>query len=244
MSKAVGLIPARYGSTRFPGKPLQLLQGVPVVVRVCRAAAAAQTVSAVYVATDDERIAAAVRDAGFKAIMTRANHTCGTDRLVEALSKIPEHPEIVVNIQGDEPLIESSYIDAAVTALENSDCDWSTLRHPISAKEAENPNKVKVVCDKEGKALYFSRSVIPYARDNFPAEYFGHIGLYCYRKEALLLFSALEASPLEKAEKLEQLRALENGLKIVCATVPRAYPGIDTPEDLARAEKLLAEKLS
>ena len=155
-----------------------------------------------------------------------------------------DDPEIVVNIQGDEPLIESSYIDAAVTALENSDCDWSTLRHPISAKEAENPNKVKVVCDKEGKALYFSRSVIPYARDNFPAEYFGHIGLYCYRKEALLLFSALEASPLEKAEKLEQLRALENGLKIVCATVPRAYPGIDTPEDLARAEKLLAEKLS
>lgn len=239
MALAVGLIPARYGSTRFPGKSLELLRGLPVIVHVCKAASRARKLGDVYVATDDQRIYDTVVKHGFKAVMTRNDHTCGTDRLVEALTKLEKAPDIVVNIQGDEPLIDPAAIDLAVTALEESGCDWSTLKHRITAEEAMNPNKVKVVCAQNGEALYFSRSPIPFARDNYAAEYFGHVGLYCYKREALLKFAALPSSPLEKAEKLEQLRALENGMRIVCATISHAAPGIDTPEDLAYTEALL-----
>lgn len=244
MVKAFGIIPARYASTRFPGKPLKLLGGKPVIAHVCEQAAKVRNLSAVFVATDDERIAEAVRACGHEAIMTRSDHVCGSDRLVEALGKLGEQPEIVVNIQGDEPLIDPLTIERAVSALTTSDADWSTLCYPITPEEAGDPNKVKVVFDNKMMALYFSRSPVPYPRDGEKARYFGHIGLYCYRREALLRFASLKPAPLEEAEKLEQLRALENGMSIVCVEVPSAAPGIDTPEDLARAEEILARRLA
>jgi len=242
MASAVGIIPARYASTRFPGKPLKLLRGLPVIAHVCAAAAKVGNLKEFHVATDDERIAQAVRDSGYSAIMTRSDHKCGTDRIVEALGKLGEKFDIVVNIQGDEPLIDPAAVEKAVDALAGGSADWSTLCHPITAEEARDPNKVKVVMDVNGRALYFSRAPIPYPRDGFPAEYFGHIGLYCYRREALLRFASLPQTPLESSEKLEQLRALENGMSIVCVKVAGAAPGIDTPEDLARTEEILAKR--
>ena len=239
MSLNVGIIPARYASTRFPGKPLKLLRGLPVIAHVCAAAAKVRNLSHVYVATDDERIAEAVRSCGHTPIMTRSDHCCGTDRIVEALGKLDAAPDIVVNIQGDEPLIDPMAVEKAIDALENSDADWSTLVYPVSREEAQNPNKVKVVLDQKGRALYFSRAPIPYPRDDFKASYFAHIGLYCYKREALFNFAKMPASPLESSEKLEQLRALENGMKIVCVKVDGAAPGIDTPEDLAATEEIL-----
>lgn len=242
MVKAFGIIPARYASTRFPGKPLKLLGGKPVIAHVCEQAAKVRNLSAVFVATDDERIAEAVRACGHEAIMTRSDHVCGSDRLVEALGKLGEQPEIVVNIQGDEPLIDPAAVEKAVDALKESSADWSTLCYPISVEAAQDPNKVKVVMDRQGRALYFSRAPIPYPRDNYEAEYFGHIGLYCYRREALLRFASLPQTPLESSEKLEQLRALENGMSIICVKVAGAAPGIDTPEDLLRTEEILARR--
>ena len=162
MSLNVGIIPARYASTRFPGKPLKLLRGLPVIAHVCAAAAKVRNLSHVYVATDDERIAEAVRSCGHTPIMTRSDHCCGTDRIVEALGKLDAAPDIVVNIQGDEPLIDPMAVEKAIDALENSDADWSTLCHPITPEEARDPNKVKVVFDNKMMALYFSRSPVPY----------------------------------------------------------------------------------
>ena len=242
MSLNVGIIPARYASTRFPGKPLKLLRGLPVIAHVCAAASKVRNLSQVYVATDDERIADAVRNCGHTPIMTRSDHPCGTDRIVEALGKLAVSPDIVVNIQGDEPLIDPLAVEKAIGALENSDADWSTLVYPVSEEEAKNPNKVKVVLAADDHALYFSRAPIPYPRDGVQARYFAHIGLYCYRREALLRFAKAEPTPLEQTEKLEQLRALENGMKIVCVKVAGAAPGIDTPEDLARTEEILKER--
>ncbi|MBO7542461.1 3-deoxy-manno-octulosonate cytidylyltransferase [bacterium] len=242
MSLNVGIIPARYASTRFPGKPLKLLRGLPVIAHVCAAAARVRNLSAVYVATDDERIAEAVIACGHTPIMTRSDHVCGTDRIVEALSKLETAPDIVVNIQGDEPLIDPLSVEKAVDKLENSDADWSTLVYPISAEEAANPNKVKVVLGTDDRALYFSRAAIPYPRDGVKAAYFGHIGLYCYKREALMRFASADPTPLEMTEKLEQLRALENGMKIVCVKVDGAAPGIDTPEDLAKTEEILRKR--
>ena len=242
MSLNVGIIPARYASTRFPGKPLKLLRGLPVIAHVCAAASKVRNLSRVYVATDDERIAEAVEHSGHTAIMTRSDHCCGTDRIVEALGKLDVTPDIVVNIQGDEPLIDPVAVEKAIDALEGSDADWSTLVYPVSREEAQNPNKVKVVLDQKGRALYFSRAPIPYPRDDFKASYFAHIGLYCYKREALLSFAKMPASPLEQSEKLEQLRALENGMKIVCVKVDGAAPGIDTPEDLAATEEILKNR--
>ena len=242
MASAVGIIPARYASTRFPGKPLKLLRGLPVIAHVCRAAEKVANLDSFYVATDDERIAEAVDSYGYSAIMTSKDHKCGTDRIVEALGKLDKNYDIVVNIQGDEPLIDPLAVEKAVAALKENSADWSTLCYPISKEEAQDPNKVKVVMDNKGLALYFSRAPIPYPRDDFKAEYFGHIGLYCYKREALLKFAALPQTPLECSEKLEQLRALENGMKIICVKVAGAAPGIDTPEDLARTEEILAKR--
>lgn len=211
-----------------------------MIAHVCKAASKVANLDSFHVATDDERIAEAVRAHGYSAIMTRTDHKCGTDRIVEALGKLDKNYDIVVNIQGDEPLIDPLAVEKAVAALKESSADWSTLCYPISSEEALDPNKVKVVMDNFGRALYFSRAPIPYARDGFPADYFGHIGLYCYKREALLKFASLPQTPLESSEKLEQLRALENGMSIICVKVAGAAPGIDTPEDLARTEEILA----
>jgi len=242
---AVGIIPARYASQRFPGKPLALLAGIPVVIHVCRIANAVSGIKNVVVATDDDRIFDTVMNAGFEAVMTSSEHQSGTDRICEAaqILNLSEN-EIIVNIQGDEPLIAVNSIEKALCALENSKADWSTLKYEISYEQALNPNLVKVVCNDKKEALYFSRAVIPYDRDYvssnvLKAKYYGHAGLYCYRVNTIKNFSKLKVTPLETTEKLEQLRALEYGMKIICAEVPKVAHGIDTPEDLEDAELLI-----
>ncbi|MGH8629818.1 MAG: 3-deoxy-manno-octulosonate cytidylyltransferase, partial [Burkholderiales bacterium] len=203
------IIPARYASTRFPGKPLADLAGKPMVVHVCERAAQSGA-AAVHVATDDERIARAVRAHGHQALMTRADHASGTDRIGEAAMLLAlKDPDIVVNVQGDEPLISSNLIlKVAKTLDEKPDASVSTACHPIhDAAAASNPNVVKVVLDAKGYALYFSRSRIPYPREGEPACY-RHAGIYAYRVSFLKIYSRLRISPLEKAEALEQLRVL------------------------------------
>ncbi len=238
----VGIIPARMASTRFPEKPLAVLSGFPLIQHVYASAEKAETLSEVWVATDDSSIFNAVEKFGGKAVMTRTDHASGTDRIVEALEKINKpNIEIVVNIQGDEPIIEPSSIDLCAKTLKNAEiAEWATLIYPIAI--ADNPNIVKVVCDKNNFALYFSRAQIPFDRDcTGKIKRYAHIGLYAYRTESIKKFAALPPSKLEKIEKLEQLRALENGMKIICAEVEQASPGVDTKEDLQYVENLIRE---
>lgn len=237
VSGALAVIPSRFAATRFPGKPLALLKGTPVIVHVARRAKRCESVGAVLVATDDRRIYDTVRAAGFEVVMTSGDHPSGTDRVVEAARGRNE--EIIVNIQGDEPMIDTSAVDAAVRALESDpSLNMATLATPIrSAEEFNNPNAVKVVMDGAGRALYFSRAPIPHHRGN-PAGFqgFKHLGLYVYRRGFLIKFASMEPSPLEKAEQLEQLRALQRGERIHVVITQNDSIGIDTPEDLARAE--------
>ncbi len=238
----IGIIPSRLASTRFPEKPLADLSGFPLVQHVYAAAEKAETLSEVWVATDDSAIFKAVESFGGKAVMTRTDHTTGTDRIVEALEKINKtNIDIVVNIQGDEPLIEPDAIDKCVAALDlEQTADWATLIYSID--DAKNPNIVKVVCDKNNFALYFSRAQIPFDRDfSGNIKRFAHIGLYAYRTDSIKKFADLPLSQLEQTEKLEQLRALENGMKIVCAEVAHSSPGVDTKEDLRYVENLIRE---
>jgi len=238
-------IPARMGSTRFPGKPLALLAGQPIIQHVHAAARAAPALQQIYVCTDDPRIARAVAAFGGTALMTRADHASGTDRIVEALGAADPAGliDIVVNIQGDEPLIRPGHIQRCVEQFAATPgADWATLVYPlVSEKDWANPNVVKVVRDVHGFALYFSRAPVPYNRDGSASvPRAGHIGLYAYRTEALRRFASLPPTPLEATERLEQLRALEHGMKILCVEVGKAEQGIDTPEDLAHAERILA----
>ncbi len=244
------VIPARYGSSRLPGKPLADLGGKPMVVRVCERAAASGA-QAVHVATDDERIAQAVRAGGFSALMTRADHPSGTDRVAEAaaLLGIPGD-ELVVNVQGDEPLIESALIaEVAAVLARRPEASVSTACHALhEAREIFDPNVVKVVLDAQGLALYFSRAPIPWARDAYAAAErippqglpcYRHIGIYGYRVEFLRSYSTLAPAPIERYESLEQLRALWHGYRIAVATMQgEAAPGIDTQQDLERARRL------
>jgi 3-deoxy-manno-octulosonate cytidylyltransferase (CMP-KDO synthetase) len=244
------VIPARYASTRLPGKPLADIAGQPMIVRVAAAARRART-DGVWVATDDERIAAAVRQHGFDAVMTSANHASGTDRIAEVADQLEWGDEdIVVNVQGDEPLLDPSLIEAVAAALHGDpDSAMSTAAHPLATTaDLFNPNVVKVVCDVRGRALYFSRAPIPWDRDRFaetrdelPADLpaLRHIGLYAYRVSFLRRFGQLPASPLERCESLEQLRALWHGysIQVVCVDHVPAL-GVDTPEDLARVRRL------
>lgn len=232
-------------ATRFPGKPLALLAGRPVIEHVYHAVRAAAGIDRVCVATDDARIAATVAGFGGEAVMTRADHPSGTDRILEAvqLTDPGAVATLIVNVQGDEPLVQPVDIARCVAALrDDHEADWATLVYPLANDaEAANPNLVKVVCDRAGHALYFSRAAIPFDRDRQGvAARFGHCGLYVYRAAALRRFAATAPTPLEQSEKLEQLRALETGLRILCVRIERAYPGIDTPEDLTRTEALLA----
>jgi len=242
MQTAIGIIPARMASTRFPGKPLELVAGYPVIQHVYYAAKSCTTLSDVWVATDDNKIAEAVRKFDGKVVMTSSEHVSGTDRIVEAVEKIAGCNEIIVNIQGDEPLVRPSDIDKCVAKItEEENADWATLIYE-SDTVSNDPNTVKVVCDLNGFALYFSRAQIPFDRDkNLPIQRFAHIGLYVYKINALKRFASLKSTPLELTEKLEQLRALESGMKIICVKTEKAFPGIDTPEDLVRVNEIISK---
>ena len=244
------VIPARYASTRLPGKPLADIAGRPMIVHVAAIARRAGA-DGVWVATDDERIVAAVRQHGFDAVMTSPDHASGTDRVAEVADQLQwDDAEIVVNVQGDEPLLDPALIDAVANALRGDpDAAMATAAHPLAtAEDFFNPNVVKVVCDVRGRALYFSRAPIPWDRDRFagrrdalptdlPAQ--RHIGLYAYRVGFLRRFGQLAASPLERCESLEQLRALWHGypIQVVSVDHPPA-PGVDTSEDLQRVRRL------
>jgi 3-deoxy-manno-octulosonate cytidylyltransferase (CMP-KDO synthetase) len=242
------IIPARYASTRFPGKPLADLCGKPMIQWVYERSALCASVDRVIVATDDARIAEAVAAFGGEVAMTRSDHATGTDRLAEVAAGLED--ELVVNVQGDEPMIDPAMIRAAVAPLlADESIPMGTLKAPLtSLAEYRNPNVVKVVTDRQGFALYFSRAPIPYPRD-FSAELeqrwdelatARHVGLYVYRREFLLRYPQLEATPLERQECLEQLRALEHGFRIRVAECATAGQGVDTPEDLERVKQALA----
>jgi 3-deoxy-manno-octulosonate cytidylyltransferase (CMP-KDO synthetase) len=237
----IAIIPARYDSSRLPGKALAEIAGVPMIVRVWRQARRANSIERVIVATDDERIARVVRAAGGEAEMTASTHQSGTDRIAEVAERIPA--EIYLNVQGDQPFVAPADLDAlAAPMIADPALAMATLATPIiDEEEWYNPNKVKVLCDARGDALYFSRSPIPYARDGgIPAIARRHIGVYAYRRDFLMAFAALEPGVLEQIEKLEQLRALERGYRIrVVASVAPSLE-VDTPADLARANQVAA----
>jgi 3-deoxy-manno-octulosonate cytidylyltransferase (CMP-KDO synthetase) len=238
---AVAIIPARYESTRLPGKALADIAGRPMIEHVYRRASAARTVASVIVATDDERIATAVRGFGGNVQMTSAAHQSGTDRLAEVARGL--ECSLIVNVQGDEPLIEPSMIDEAVEAFAGDPAlEMSSLRRPIDpgGQDARNPNVTKVVVDRNGDALYFSRASIPFVRAGSPAPpAWRHVGLYVYRRECLLRLAALPPTALEQAEALEQLRALEHGIRIKVVETAFDSIGVDTAEDLERVRSIM-----
>ena len=236
------VIPARYASTRLPGKPLADICGKPMICRVLERASRAQKPEKVIVATDDERIYDAVRAEGGEAILTRADHPTGTDRLAEVAEAYPE-VDLIVNVQGDEPLIEPSVIDDLIAPFEmDENLPMATVMVRMEdAAEQLNPNNVKVVVDKLGYALYFSRSLVPYPRAAAGPVY-KHIGIYAYRRDFLLRYARLEPTPLERAESLEQLRALENGYGIRVLETDCRFVGVDTVEDLALVNKIYREQ--
>lgn len=246
--KCLVIIPARYASTRFPAKPLALLGGKPIIEHVY--GQVSKAVDDVVVATDDERIMAAVEAFGGRAVMTSTEHQSGTDRCYEALQRVGGDYDVVINVQGDEPFIQPEQIKALIACFEDATTDIATMVKPFTVADGiealENPNSPKVVVSRDMKALYFSRSVIPYMRGVEREEwlakhtYYKHIGIYAFRAKTLAEVTALPQSSLELSEKLEQLRWLENGYVIGVATTERETIGIDTPEDLSRAEAYLA----
>lgn len=230
--KSICVIPARYSSTRLPGKPLKEICGVPMICRVWQRASRAKSVADVIVATDDERIFAAVEKFSGRAIMTRADHKTGTDRLAEVAEKFPD-VDVIVNVQGDEPLIEPTLIDELIAEFADEDLQMATVATELTDEaEIKNPNNVKVVLDRYNDAMYFSRSPIPYPRNTGKSKIFKHIGIYAYRRNFLLDYAKMEPTPLEQAESLEQLRALENEFKIRVIKSSCRFVGVDTEEDL------------
>lgn len=244
MGKTAIIIPARYGSSRLEGKPLIEVNGKPIIQWVYEKAKQAKLADMVIVATDDERIFNAVKAFGGEVEMTSVNHKCGSDRIREVAER---HPEIsyIVNLQGDEPLIRPESIDAVARNVQEDDrADISTLIRVLKdEEEINNPNLVKCVVDNNGYALYFSRSKIPYERNTGIATFYGHLGIYGYKREALIKMTSLPQTPLEKTESLEQLRALENGMKIKTSVVDFVPVGIDTLEDLEKFKKIVGSKL-
>lgn len=231
--RILGIIPARYASTRFPGKPLAMIGGQSMIERVVEQARKASKLDAVLVATDDHRIFDHVHSFGAEAVMTSPDHQSGTERCLEAAQSLTGTIDAVINIQGDEPFIQADQIDA-VAGLIDDGAEIATLARPMSYTLASDPNKVKVVIDRHGKALYFSRSPIPHHRDGAAEEstFLKHLGIYGYRYGTLQHIAQLEPTPLEIAEKLEQLRWLESGYSIHVAETDYESPAIDTPEDL------------
>jgi 3-deoxy-manno-octulosonate cytidylyltransferase (CMP-KDO synthetase) len=256
MSKTVGIIPARWGSTRFPGKPLHPIAGKPLLQHVWEQCRRAKKLDRVIVATDDFRIAEAAFNWGAEVAMTSANHASGTDRIGEVAVKMKQFAHII-NIQGDEPLIDPKLIDRLVRGLQrDGKLEMITAAHPFSdPREAESPHQVKVVLNQKGEALYFSRALIPSSRSGglqtagqlerrfvnrrSLSSHLRHQGIYGYTRELLLRFVRWKTSPLERAESLEQLRALENGVRIKVVMTDSGSPGVDTPEDAQRIERLM-----
>lgn len=246
--KFIGIIPARYASTRFPGKPLALLGDKPVIQHVYEKVAA--VLEAAYVATDDERIYDVVKSFGGQVVMTRTDHKSGTDRIEEAIEKIGGEWDVVVNVQGDEPFVAKSQLDTICHCFDDPTTQIATLGKPFESMEAvQNPNSPKIVVDNMGFAMYFSRSVIPYVRGKEKSSwlthypFLKHLGIYAYRKDVLRQVTQLPQSSLEIAESLEQLRWLQNGFKIKVGTTDVETVGIDTPQDLERAEEFLKAQL-
>ena len=245
----IGIIPARFGSTRFPGKPLADIWGVPMILRVVERAEQCTGLSKVIVATDDERIASVVRSAGKNVIMTSPDHPSGTDRCLEAMEKSEEQADAVINIQGDEPFVKVEQLNQLVKAMQDPNTEIATLAKRIEDPSwLTDPNKVKVVMNDLGEAMYFSRQAIPYIKgvemDQWLAvqAYYKHLGLYAYKTAVLKRITQLEPSSLERVESLEQLRWLQNGYKIFVGVTLWETPAIDTPEDLMKV--LASEKNS
>lgn len=237
--KVLCVIPARYASTRLPGKPLALIAGKPMIQHVYERASRAAIPSEVVVATDSELVAEAVRNFGGKVMMTSPEHPSGTDRLAEVALSYGD-ADVIINVQGDEPMIPPEIIDRLAQAFEdNEDLNMATLKTVMDEADYNNPNTVKVVTDQNGYALYFSRSLLPYPR-NKPADFkvYKHVGIYAYRRSFLLSYAAYEPTPLEQIEGLEQLRVLENGERIKVLECKFKGIGIDTPEDLAAINAL------
>jgi 3-deoxy-manno-octulosonate cytidylyltransferase (CMP-KDO synthetase) len=238
----VVIIPARWGSTRFPGKPLHVIAGKPLLRLVWERCCRASKIDSTIIATDDMRIAEAAFDWGAEVALTSAKHQSGTERIAEVVSRAREL-SLVVNVQGDEPFISPRLLDRLVSTLQqNREIQMITTAHPFqSVTEAESPHQVKVVTDLSGNALYFSRSLIPYPRDyKWPVRILRHQGVYGFRRETLLRLAKWKPAPLERAESLEQLRALENGVRVHVLVTKQGSPGIDTPEDAAALEQTLA----
>jgi 3-deoxy-manno-octulosonate cytidylyltransferase (CMP-KDO synthetase) len=245
-SRVIGVIPARWASTRLPGKPLAMIAGKPMIQRVAEQVVKAKSLSAVLVATDDQRIIDAVASfkiPGVKAVMTRADHPSGTDRIAEAVAN--EKCDVLINIQGDEPLMEPELIDRLAEVMLSGDWDMATAAAPIKTEaDLKNPAIVKAVFARDGQALYFSRSIIPHVRDagtDATGAHWRHIGIYAYRRDYLLKLVAEPPCRLENLEKLEQLRALYIGCRMNVLQVDDVGIGVDTPEDIVKVEKILKE---
>lgn len=244
MSKTAIIIPARYGSSRLEGKPLLEVMGKPVIQWVYEKAQQSKLADMIIVATDDKRICDCVKSFGGEVEMTSVEHKCGSDRIMEVVSR---HPEIsyICNLQGDEPLIKPESIDAVIKNVKDDDkADISTLIRVLTdEEEINNPNLVKCVIDNNGFALYFSRSKIPFERNSNIANFYGHLGIYGYKRSALEAMTTLSQTTLERTESLEQLRALENGMRIKTSVVDFVPVGIDTREDLEKFKQIVAARL-
>lgn len=240
--KIIGVIPARFASTRLKGKVLASINGKPMIQHVYERARQSRLLDEVIIACDDLRVKKAAEEFGARAVMTDPGHVCGTDRIVEAVADLDV--EIVVNVQGDEPLISPVVIDALIEAIQDDpEVSMATVIKRINdPKELDNPNIVKVVIDHQQRAIYFSRSKIPFNRDSGEHVYFKHLGIYAYTKKFLLQFLTMPKAKLEIAESLEQLRAIENGYKIKTVITEIETVGVDTPDDLVKVEKLIRER--
>lgn len=236
--KIACIIPSRYASTRLPGKPLRMIAGETLVHRVYERAALAKLPDIVIVATDNEKIESEVKSFGGRVMMTSPDHPTGTDRLAEVAASLTDY-DIVVNVQGDEPFVNPDVIDSLAKMLaERDDLDMTTAAAPLKEDEYDDPSAVKVIVNQKGEALYFSRSLIPYPRNEFSVPPLKHVGIYAYRRDFLLAYAGMKQTPLEKTESLEQLRALEMGYKIGVIRIDSEDIGIDTEEDLKKANRL------
>jgi len=234
----VAAIPARYAATRFPGKLMQVLGNKTIIRHVYDNTVSTGLFNDVFVVTDSDIIYKEIKDSGGKVIMSKKEHESGSDRIAEAIAEM--NIDVIVNVQGDEPFIKKEPLEKLVRIFNDDSIQVGSLMRKISKDEAVNPNNVKVVTDRSGYALYFSRSIVPYQRDEkMNSEYFLHVGVYAYKKDALITFTKLPQSQLEKIEKLEQLRYLENGIKIKMAETDYNNIAIDTPEDLEKAKNSL-----
>ena len=243
MSRTIAVIPARYGSTRFPGKPLALIAGKPMVQWCYESTSKCKELDDILVATDDQRIVDAVTAFGGKAVMTSPNHATGTDRIAEAIQN--DSADLILNVQGDEPLMSANVLSRLILTMRETGAEMGTAAVPFkeTGRDPMDPNAVKVVVDKRGFALYFSRSLIPFPRKGgVPVEPLLHWGLYAYRRDFLNAFVKWERGTLEACESLEQLRALENGAKISVIVTNERSVGVDVPEDIELVEKLIREK--